>query len=128
VRAWLLCADGDDDTKTKACYGQCYDDRGCETSAALPRPLRAGGGAGVVGRPGPAESPDHPFHERQDAHGPAAASPDHPFHVKQKQDALGPAAAASPGHPFHKMHGAVKPAGEPDPGYVVYPAWGPAVH
>lgn len=118
MRAWLLCADGDDDTKTKACYGQCYDDRGCETSAALPRPLRAGGGAGVVGRP--AESPDHSFHEKQDAHVPAAASPDHPFHVYP--------AAASPGHPFHKMHGAVKPAGEPDPGYVVYPAWGPAVH
>nr|ACG47825.1 hypothetical protein [Zea mays] len=48
-----------DANNMKACYGQCYDR--CETMAGLPRPLRAGGGVGIVW---PAALPDHPFHKK----------------------------------------------------------------
>jgi len=52
--------------------------------------------------------------------GPAALADHHPLDKKQQDAAVRP--VALPDHPFHETHGAVEPAGEPDPGHVVRPA------
>ena len=92
------------------CFGTCYD--GC-TTKPLPRPLRAGGGAGVSTASGPVFPSSEP--DRDDA-----ATEKHPSH--EKQDGVRPSSEPDKDDTvFHEKQDGVRPSSEPDKDDAVRP-------